>query len=141
MVLHPSRWLRPQAVTGTKHDRHPAGAVTAQLALRSEPCASCCAVTTVPFRSRAPVMLQEHPDRLFDYVLFRNGYALATRHPGPQRQLVEHPHELVSRKHRIAAVQDAHRRQMGEMAHEPLGLRLHDGGEILGDPGKLAGGG
>src|SRR5271166_4642516 len=179
MVLHPSRRPLPQAVTGTKHDRHstavkvgsghangsfgailrhtPSGSGVAPkaehepwqatmpgLSLHSwhygvEPCASCCAVPTVPFRSRAPVMLQEHPDRLFDYVLFRNGYALATRHPGPQRQLVEHPHELVSRKLRIAAVQDAHRSQMREIAHEPLGLRLHDGGELLGDPGELAG--
>src|ERR1700719_2741913 len=104
MVLHPSCRLRPQAVTGTKHDRHftavkvgsghangSFGAIlrrtpswsgvapkaghelwqatmpglSPQLALRSEPCASCCAVTTVPFRSRAPVMLQEHSDRLF----------------------------------------------------------------------------
>ena len=28
---------------------------------------------------------------------------------------------------------------MGEIAREPLGLRLHDGGELLGDPRKLAG--
>src|SRR5205823_2972516 len=105
----------------------------------ASPSRRACAVTTVPLRSRAPVMLQEYPDRLFDYVLFRNGYALATRHPGPQRQLVEHSHELMSGKQRIAALQDAHRRQMGEIAHEPLGLRLHDGGELLGDPGKLAG--
>ena len=28
---------------------------------------------------------------------------------------------------------------MGEIAHEPLGLRVHDGRELLGDPGKLAG--
>ena len=28
---------------------------------------------------------------------------------------------------------------MGEIAHEPLGLRVHDGGELLGDPGELAG--
>src|ERR1700758_5658202 len=130
--------VAPKAEHGSPAGNH-AGAVFAQPVLRSEPCASCCAVTTAPFQSRAPVMLQEHPDRLFDYVLFWNGYALATRHPGPQRQLVEHPHELVSRKHRIAAVQDTHRCQMREIAHEPLGLRLHDGGELHGDPGKLAG--
>ena len=28
---------------------------------------------------------------------------------------------------------------MGEIAHEPLGLGIHDRGELLGDPGKLAG--
>ena len=39
--------------------------------------------TAVLFRSRAPVMLQEHPDRLFDDVLGRHGHAFATRHPGP----------------------------------------------------------
>ena len=39
--------------------------------------------TAVLFQWRAPVMLQEHPDRLFDYVLGRHGYAFATRHPGP----------------------------------------------------------
>ena len=84
-------------------------------------------------------MLQEHTDRLFNDFLLRNGYAFATRHPGPQRQLVDHPHELVSCKQRIAAVQDAHRGQMGEIAHEPLRLRLHDGRKLLGDPRKLTG--
>ena len=61
-------------------------------------------------------MVQEHPDRLFDDVLVRNGYGFATHHPGPQRELVEKPHELVSRQQRIAAVQDAYRGQMGEIA-------------------------
>ena len=115
MVLYPNRRLRPQAVTGPKHERHAtavkvgpdhandsfgaklrhipnwpevarraeheslvansAGDVTTQLALRSGPRGSCCAVTAMPFRSRLPIMLQEHPDRLFDYVLFWNGYA------------------------------------------------------------------
>ena len=27
---------------------------------------------------------------------------------------------------------------MGEVAHKPLRLRVHDGGEFLGDPWKLA---
>ena len=45
----------------------------------------------------------------------------------------------MSRQNRIAAVQDTQRRQMGEIAREPLHLRLHDRGELLGDPGKLAG--
>ena len=54
------------------------------------------------------------------------------------RELVQHPHKLVSRKHRIATVRDAHRSQMGEIAYEPLGLRLHDGGELLRNPGELA---
>ena len=41
--------------------------------------------TAVLFRSWTPVMLQEHPDRLFDNVVGWNGYAFATRHPGPKR--------------------------------------------------------
>src|SRR3984957_20869627 len=64
---------------------------------------------------------------------------LATYHQGPQRELVEAPNELVSRQRRIAAVQDAYGGQMGDITRQPLGLRLHDGGELLGDPRKLAG--
>ena len=74
-------------------------------------------------------MLKDHSGCLFDDVLFRI-------HPGPQRQLPEHPHELASRRHPIAALDDALRSQTGEIALEPLRLRPHDGGELLGIQGR-----
>src|ERR1051326_607360 len=84
------------------------------------------------------VSQHEHPDRLFDHNLGRHGDAFSTHHPGPKRELVEHPHELMGRQQRIMAVQKSERGYVREVAHEPLGLRLHDGGELLGDPRKLA---
>ena len=84
-------------------------------------------------------MLEEHLNCLF-YDLFGQDFQiLATYHQWPQRELVEDPHELMSRQRRIAAVQDAYAGQMGDLTRQPLGLRLHDGGELLGDPRKLAG--
>jgi hypothetical protein len=63
----------------------------------------------------------------------------STLHPGPQRELVENPHELVSRQQRFAAFDDAHRVQMREVAPQPLRLRIHDLREFAGDPWELAG--
>jgi hypothetical protein len=63
-------------VTQTDHERRQlCWAASAHSALRSKPRASCCAVTTMPLRLRAAVALQEHPDRLLDHLLGRNGYA------------------------------------------------------------------
>src|SRR5271163_2302286 len=46
----------------------------------------------VPSRPRflgrgRPVVLQEHPDRLFDQLLIWDRYSFATHHPGPQREV------------------------------------------------------
>jgi hypothetical protein len=57
-------------------------------------------------------------------------------HPGPQRNFIEHSHELMRAQHRIATVQDPER-QMVEIALEPLGLRIHHRRESLGNPWEL----
>ena len=90
-------------------------------------------------RSRASVIPKEHPDCLFNDLFGGDRQALATHHLGPQRELVEDPHELVSRQRRIVTFKDAHGRQMRDIARKALGLGVHDGGELLGNPRKLAG--
>ena len=73
-----------------------------------------CVVMTRFVRSRAAVMSKEHPDCLFNDLFGGDRQALATHHPGPQRELVKDTHELVSRQRRIATFKDAHSRQMGD---------------------------
>ena len=103
---------------------------------RSSPCSRT--TTRDHLLSCRTVAQQEHPERLFDHVLVRSQGAITADHPGPQKKLVKDPRELVSRQRRILAVQNAQIRQMGEVARKPLSLRVHDGGELLGDPWKLA---
>jgi len=78
-VLHPlfvgrkSRVLAPFRVPegrGTARPDRLAGGLKELLDILAQRGIHC---VTVPLRSRASVMLEEHPDRLFDYVLFRNG--------------------------------------------------------------------
>src|ERR1700730_5584854 len=75
---------------------------------------------TRAFQPWVTVGLQEHPYCLFDHVLVRDGYAFASHHPGPQRELVEETHELVSRQHGIAAIEDSEGGQVVEITREPL---------------------
>ena len=58
-------------------------------------------------RARAAVISKEHPDCLFDNLFGGDRQALATHHPGPQREFVEDPHELVSRQRRIVTFKHA----------------------------------
>src|SRR5579862_7023459 len=84
-------------------------------------------------------MPQEHTDRLFDDVLVRYRYAVAARHPGPQRKLIEQAHELVRRQQWCRAVQLADCGEVSEIAHETLGEQIHHGRELLRNPRELAG--
>jgi len=47
-------------------------------------------------QSSALVMLKEHSDCLVDDLLCGYRQAFATDHPGPQRELIERAHELMS---------------------------------------------
>ena len=78
--------------------------------------------TAVLFRSRVAVMLQEHPDRLFDDVVVRRGDAAAAGHPRSKREFVEQAHELVRRDQRIATVQDPN---LGRSGMAKPGRRPH----------------
>jgi hypothetical protein len=76
---------------------------------------------------RASVIPKEYPDCLFNDLFGGDRQALATHHPGPQRELVEDPHQLVSRQ-----------RQIRDIARKALGLGVHDGSELRGNPRKLS---
>src|SRR5580693_517461 len=77
-----------------------------------------CVVMMRFVRSRAAVMPKEHLHCLFNDLFGGDRQALATHHPGPQRELVEDPHELVSRQRRIATFKDAHGRQMRDISRK-----------------------
>jgi hypothetical protein len=87
-----------------------------------------CVIRTRFVRSRASVIPKEYPDYLFNDLSGGDRRRSATHHPGPQRELVEDPHELVSRQ-----------RQIRDIARKALGLGVHDDSELRGNPRKLAG--